>query len=547
MNPTPIAGEDFSPRCFSKWICRGAGWLALAWVSANGLVAASGPFALDLPAEAVSGQVMQAFKMAPNETRVGASFDGPGCIRQMWIVQGGHPTLGKNPPLRNRKVIIRIYFDGAKSPQVEAPLGDFFGMMHGLDYYPVNTPLVSTKEANGYNCYFEMPFAKGARIEFANGPNETALHIMVAWQRFPDQEMKEKRRFCAQWRREMPTERYGENYLILDALGKGQLIGFFYGVRLLDSTDRWSHGGAENIFIDGLGQRPAYIRGLGGEDTFGTSYGGVLHTPETHLYSGIPYYKPEDVGEARSANRLVGYRFYTPDPITFNESIRFEFGCMSNDICSMVYWYQEGEPRRFASCPDWGLMEPGVELRRGQMDLALPVDGTWSVGPLRDNLDYAAINQALQAKGDGRRVDRAAWIRTDARHGFVNFNRVHRPRVFGVGTHHTGHALEAVSYVEAPAEMTARVRLGWDDHLVLRINDAAALDLGNQSDFREKVFDVRLKKGRNEVSVVLSNERGNNNGGWAFSFSATAPDGTLLNPNFAPAERRASAAPKSGK
>jgi hypothetical protein len=89
--------------------------------------------------------------------------------------------------------------------------------------------------------------------------------------------------------------------------------------------------------------------------------------------------------------------------------------------------------------------------------------------------------------------------------------------------------------------MTAQVRLGWDDHLVLRVNDGAALDLGNQSDFREKVVAVRLKKGRNEISVVLSNERGNNNGGWAFSFSTTSPEGKILMPNVALTERSAAA------
>ena len=34
---------------------------------------------------------------------------------------------------------------------------------------------------------------------------------------------------------------------MLDAEGPGQLIGFVYGVRLIDNTDRWSHGGADNI------------------------------------------------------------------------------------------------------------------------------------------------------------------------------------------------------------------------------------------------------------------------------------------------------------
>ena len=38
---------------------------------------------------------------------------------------------------------------------------------------------------------------------------------------------------------------------MLDADGPGQLLGFVYGARLLDDIDRWSHGGAENIYLDG--------------------------------------------------------------------------------------------------------------------------------------------------------------------------------------------------------------------------------------------------------------------------------------------------------
>src|SRR4029078_694812 len=176
------------------------------------------------------------------------------------------------------------------------------------------------------------------------------------------QELKEKRRFCAQWRREMPTARYGNDYMILDADGPGQLLGFFYCVRLNGFVDRWSHGGAENIYIDGLGDRPAYLRGIGGEDAVAASYGGVFHPPETHLYDGIPYYVSEDTGEPRSAQRLVGYRFYVTDSIRFKKSLGFQFGSMENDIASMVYWYQEGAPRRFVAMPDWPKMLGGAEL-----------------------------------------------------------------------------------------------------------------------------------------------------------------------------------------
>ena len=37
----------------------------------------------------------------------------------------------------------------------------------------------------------------------------------------------------------------GEEYLMLDAVGRGRLLGFVLGVRLYDDVDRWSHGGAE--------------------------------------------------------------------------------------------------------------------------------------------------------------------------------------------------------------------------------------------------------------------------------------------------------------
>jgi len=120
--------------------------------------------------------------------------------------------------------------------------------------------------------------------------------MQIDWHRYPDQALEEPMRFSAQWRRELPTKRYDEDYLMLDADGPGRLLGFFYGVRLMDDQDRWSHGGGDNIYIDGEGEHLAYLRGIGGEDTFGTGYGGALHTPpETNLYQGMPYYVHEGV------------------------------------------------------------------------------------------------------------------------------------------------------------------------------------------------------------------------------------------------------------
>ena len=137
---------------------------------------------------------------------------------------------------------------------------------------------------------------------------------------------------------------------------------------------------------------------------------------------------------------------------------------------------------------------------------------------------HAALN--ARTAGAGERISRSAL------HGFVDFNHVHRPKTRGAGSHFSGKAAEAVTTLEAPRDMTARVRMVWDDHLVLQVNDAAPVDFGANKYFRARTIDLPLKKGPNRVSVTLSNETGSNHGGWTFAFRATTPDGTLLVPRY---------------
>ena len=358
-------------------------------------------------------------------------------------------------------------------------------------------------------------------------------HLMVDWHRYPGQSLLEPQRFCARWRREMPTPRYGEDYLMLDADGPGRLLGFVYGVRLIDNTDRWSHGGSDNLYLDGQGEHPMFLRGIGGEDTFGTSYGGALHTPETHLYAGIPYYTHADVGEARPAQRLVGYRFFEPDPIPFEESIHLRFGCMSNDLCSTVYWYQASPVRPFFKLPDAPKLLPGQELPRGTCDLPLPDHGTWWLcGPF-DNATKQALQSALPAESEFKpqaRYGEARWVQRPSLHGFVDFGHAFRPERQGVGVAHLGVVGLAHCVLNAPQEMTVRLRIAWDDHLVLRVNDAPSMDLGRHSAFRARTVEVPLRRGANRVWLKLSNEVGSNHGGWVFAFQAIGPGGQPLWP-----------------
>ncbi len=361
-----------------------------------------------------------------------------------------------------------------------------------------------------------------------NGDEGNGIYMQVDWHRYPGQEMKEKRRFCARWRRENATERYGEDFFMLDADGPGQLVGFIYGVRLIDNTDRWSHGGAENIYLNGEGDYPAYIRGIGGEDTFGTSYGGAQHPPETHLYAGMPYYVHEDVGEARPAQRLVGYRFFVKDSIPFEKSIHMRFGCMENDICSTVYWYQAGEVRPISKLPPFAKLLAGTPLKRGEMDLPLPNAGSWRVAGPFENAHSQAITAAAQGAALPNNVK---WIERPSYHGFVDFNHAFRPHARGVGIHYRGKAAVAQCVLNAPEDTTATLRFAWDDDLVVRINDQPPVKMGQHPMFRQRSVEVPLKKGRNVLRATLSNNQGTNHGGWTFAMKATTADGTVLQPD----------------
>jgi len=495
-------------------------WLALLCASAS---AQYPNFALDLPARARPNRVSLVGPIEARSKKTYAALEGPGCIRHIWC------TSTRND-FDNRKVVIRIFFDDEKVPYVEAPFGDFFGVMHGKAWYPINTALLSVQAKSGYNCYFPMPFAKSARLEFETGDDPSNIYCQVDWHSYPAQTLRETKRFCARWRREFPTTRYDEDFLLMDADGSGQLVGFVYGVRLLDNVDRWSHGGSDNIYIDGDGPDPAYLRGIGGEDTFGTSYGGATHIPGTHLNAEMPYYFHEDVGEARPAQNVVGYRWFLNDTIEFDKSIHIRFGCMSNDICATAYWYQHAPVRPYAKLPSFELLTPGrysKEVPRGSCDLALPDTGTWWISPASDE---ALLTRALQQplKFDEKLVA-ADWVQRSALRGFVDFGHVHRPEKRGAGVFYEG-AAAARSVIEAPQDMTATFQLAWEDRLVLRVNEGQPLDLGHRDHFGKREVQVPLRAGRNVIEVALSNTRNFNHGGWTFVLRATTPAGEMLLP-----------------
>jgi len=505
-----------------------------ASVADKGLRSDAFTWGLDLPEHAVPRRISRRFDFHGPEPQVLGEIAGAGCIRRFWVTGD---NLG-------REVILRIYFDGEKIPYVEAPINDFFGAMHNLmarryppqdpalgipdGYYRINTPFLAIKPKSGFTSYFPMPFAESARLEVVGGEERSTIYYLIDWHEYPDQELTEPMRFSARWRREAPVRDYADDFIMLDADGPGRLVGFVFSVDMLQDRRemRWSHGGAENIYIDGMGRWPAYLRGIGGEDSFGSSYSGGDYPPGTSIFSDMPYYIWKDPDGLKQ--KLVGYRFFFHDAILFDESLHMRFGARAHDLAATVFWYSSRPVRPYFETPPVEQRMPGSELRRGEFDLPLPDYGQWWVaGPFEEAPDALPGASAFDpAAGIAGRP----WQRVDSLRGFVEFNHIYRPDPSNENSPTLEGVAVARSTLVAPRSGIAQLTLGWDDRLLLQVNDESPQDLGNYTHFQSKTIEVPLDAGENSITLSLSNATGFTRGAWNFSFRAVTEDGNLLLP-----------------
>ena len=297
----------------------------------------------------------------PGETAVLADIEGPAVINHIWLTfNDERPNwLEAGGSAGPADIVLRMYWDGAPDPAVEAPLGDFFAAGFGLRREVRSVP-VQVPGGDAYNSFWQMPFFRRGRITVTNegAKNVRSFYYQVdytAVDALPDSTPY----FCAQYRREFP-ETMGRDYLVLDAEGHGHYVGTVMSIRT--RSPYWPGEGDARIYVDGE-QRPT-IQGTGTEDYFLAAWG-----LEEHLfpYAGAPYLSddPSNLGA-----RMTMYRWHIADPIRFTKSLRFEFehtGWISadesqtgkvdghvereDDIATVAFWYQIGQPKRFTTLP----------------------------------------------------------------------------------------------------------------------------------------------------------------------------------------------------
>jgi len=321
-----------------------------------------------------SGGNFDARLIQPGERAVLGEIAGAGIVRHLWMTMMSLPE----EPHELRQTVLRIFWDGETNCSVEAPLGDFFGIGFGLRRNFVSLPLqMSPQSGRGFNCWFPMPFASGARFELENqGSSRRVFFFYIDYEEHAALDA-DLGRFHAWWNRVNPTAgtaredgytradygytathtagagdgRHGpwrkpnltgeRNYVILDARGSGHYVGCNLNIDVFErQVNDWYGEGDDMIFIDGE-PWPPRLHGTGTEDYFNTAF---CPTQEYCApYHGITVYSGSKEWPWGGKNSL--YRFHVEDPIRFERSIRvtIETGhnnTLANDYSSTAYWYQ---------------------------------------------------------------------------------------------------------------------------------------------------------------------------------------------------------------
>lgn len=239
---------------------------------------------------------------------------------------------------------LKITFDGAAQPQVEAPIGCFWGIYRTYARASYDSLLLRWTN-NEASCYFPMPFWKSVKVQVENRGQETiAVKAAIDYRTdsatlYPEQNCGY---FFASYRREDPRVE-GRDYTYLEMNNcSGEVVGH--------TADRWHTCCEENERTYFDGSETPWIEGDGYEDDQGMGWGMSWGPPGLALPSfGAP---AGNVGQGGLYRFLLGDRYcfssgvkhghqtYGPHS-PLGEEHRYRVGTEE----SVTFWYGHTRPQ----------------------------------------------------------------------------------------------------------------------------------------------------------------------------------------------------------
>ncbi len=358
-------------------------------------------------------------RIMPGETLVMANLQGAGMVTHIWA------TVADNEYAWPRLLRLRVYYDGEKTPSVDAPLGDFFGVGHGYERDLNSLMIRDSSFGRARNSYWPMPYRKSCKITVTNEGNRYVLsyYYHVDYRQYASLPAG-LGYFHAYYRQERPAVA-GRNYAFLNIRGKGHYVGTV--LNIVQAQVSWFGEGDDLFYVDGA--KHPQIYGTGSEDYFNDAWGlRISYGP----WTGTPTAEGERVG-----SRLTGYRWHVPDPIPFAQSlwagiehygwtanadgsVRSGFEERPDYFSSVAFWYQEGVNQ--------GLPEPPYGEERLPLGNARQIAVEDSVKEVTTEKGKAAVQWGvdwgkdllfLEAEGKGARINIPLDIAESGRYEIV--------------------------------------------------------------------------------------------------------------------------------
>ncbi len=274
--------------------------------------------------------------------------EGSGMITRIWL------TIDDRSPEMLRSLWIDMFWDGASTPAVSVPLGDFFGVALGHKVTFENA-LFSDPEGRSFNCVIPMPYRRSAQVVIRNESDKDLLRL------FYDIDIvshithsPETMYFHATYQHASPNK-LGEEFTIMPRrAGAGRFLGCNLGITASAAYEGTWWGEGEVKMRLGKDEH-ATICGTGTEDYIGTGWGQGIYN---HRQQGC-------LIADKAARQWCFYRYHVDDPVYFEDGLQVSIQTMGGSQAQHVAKLIDAGAAATPVTIDTGVVDGFVKLLDG--------------------------------------------------------------------------------------------------------------------------------------------------------------------------------------